>query len=319
MSHSRPTIAELRAGAQKDRHHEIGNWLARRVGRPSAVYGSWLAIRLGLTPHPITVAALVSSLAGSVLIGTGQRTCFVSGVVLLYLAFWVDHVDGQVARWRGMASLDGTYLDYLMHHTANLALGFALGYGLAARSGDPRWTIAGLTIGVGWTLLSLHNDCRYKAFFQRLKSASVSFRVDGGRGGRPAPPAAWPRAGRAAWTWPAFKACEIHVVLGGLAMLAVVALALPELWIWLWRGGVLLLAVLAPALGAARIGRSITTGAVETEFSRWFQPIRESADHERGQPGVPPATHWTRSRARSINEHERAHDDEPRRHSDSPG
>ena len=39
-----------------------------------------------------------------------------SGVVLAHLAFWLDHVDGQVARWRGTASLDGVYLDYLMHH-----------------------------------------------------------------------------------------------------------------------------------------------------------------------------------------------------------
>ncbi len=85
-------------------------------------------------------------MAARSLIGTGGRACFVLGVVLLHLGFWLDHVDGQVARWRGTASLDGTYLDYLMHHAANLALGFALGYGLAARSGDPRWAIAGFAI-----------------------------------------------------------------------------------------------------------------------------------------------------------------------------
>ena len=37
---------------------EIGNWLARRVARPTAVYGCWLAIRLGLTAHQVTLAAL---------------------------------------------------------------------------------------------------------------------------------------------------------------------------------------------------------------------------------------------------------------------
>ena len=50
----------------------------------------------------------------------------------------------------------------------------------------------------GWTLLGLHNDCRYKAFFQRLKAATASYRVDGGSGGRPRPPAPWPRRGLAA-------------------------------------------------------------------------------------------------------------------------
>jgi phosphatidylglycerophosphate synthase len=293
MNRSRPTIAELRAGAQKDRHQEIGNWLARRIARPSALYGSWLAIRLGLTPHQLTVAALVTSLGGSVLIGTGERNGFVCGTILLYLGFWLDHVDGQVARWRRTASLDGTYLDYLMHYTTNLALGFALGYGLAARSGELRWTFAGFAIAVGWAQLSLHNDCRYKAFFQRLKSARGSYRVDGGRGGRPTPPAPWPRRGRAALTWPAFKACEIHVVLVGLAILAVTALAAPPVWIATWRGGVVFMAVLAPLLGTLRAIRSIAQGAAETEFSRWFQPIGESAGQEETRRRIAPAAHWT--------------------------
>ena len=194
MSRHRPTLAELRASVQKGRHREIGNWLARRVARPSGIYGTWLAIRLGLSAHQVTLAALGSSLAGAVAIGTGLLPGFVAGVLLLHLGFWLDHVDGQVARWRGTASLDGVYLDYLMHHLVNLTLGFASGFGLAARSGQPLWAVAGFTIAAGWGLLALHNDCRYKAFFQRLKSVSGSFRVDGGSGGRPAPPAPWPKS-----------------------------------------------------------------------------------------------------------------------------
>jgi hypothetical protein len=273
MNRLRPTVAELRAGVQKDRHREIGNWLARRVARPTAVYGCWLAIRLGLSAHQVTLAALGSSLAAAVAIGTGDRVFFVAGVMLAHLGFWLDHVDGQVARWRGTVSLDGVYLDYLMHHTANLALAFALGYGLAARSGEMRWTIAGFAIAVGWGLLSLHNDCRYKAFFQRLKTASGSYRIDGGGGGRPKPPAPWPRRGRAAITWPAYKLCEFHVVLIGLTALAALAIFAPPIWLAGWRLGVLCLALLAPLLGIGRTARSVIRNTVETEFARWFQPL----------------------------------------------
>ncbi len=53
-SGNRPTLAELRARVQKGRHREIGNWLARRVARPSAIYGSWLAIRMGLSANQVT-------------------------------------------------------------------------------------------------------------------------------------------------------------------------------------------------------------------------------------------------------------------------
>ena len=282
MTSVRPSVAELRAHVQKDRHREIGNWLARRVARPTAVYGCWLAIRLGLSAHQVTLAALCASLGAAVAIGTGHRSLFVGGVILAHLGFWLDHVDGQVARWRKTVSLDGVYFDYLMHHVANLSLGFALGYGLAIRSGDARWTIAGFAIAAGWAILSLHNDCRYKAFFQRLKSVTASYRIDGGSGDRPQPPAPWPRRGRAALTWPANKACEIHVVLLALAILAVLAIAFPAAWLALWRAGVLLLAVLAPLLGVGRTARSVMRRNVETEFSRWFQPINAESTRDGG-------------------------------------
>src|SRR3954464_7679620 len=257
MSRSYPTLAELRSTAQKNRHREIGNWLARRWARPSAIYGTWLAVRLGLSAHQVTVAALASSLAGAVAIGTGTRWGFLLGAVLAHLGFWLDHVDGQVARWHRTTSLDGVYHDYLMHHLVNLSLGFALGYGLAAQTGRLAWALAGFAIAAGWCLLALHNDCRYKAFFQRLKSSSLTYRVEGGSGGKPAPPAPWPRHGLGRLTWPAYKACEPHIVLLGLTALALPAAFRPTLWIGCWQLGVLGMAILAPALGAARVARSI--------------------------------------------------------------
>ncbi len=268
-----PRLDELRARSHKGRHREVGNWLARRVARPSAIYGTWLAVRLGLSAHQITAAAFTASMLSAGALGLGSRESFVAGVILAHLAFWLDHVDGQVARWRSTASLDGVYLDYLMHHAAGLATGFALGYGLSARSGDPRWSIAGLAIGAGWTLLNLHNDCRYKAFFQRLKAAAGSFRVEGGSGGCPQPPAPWPRRFPGILTWPAYKACEPHVVLLGLTALAAIAIAAPRIWLMSWQIAVLTMAALAPLLALARIARSALRGAAESEFARWFRPV----------------------------------------------
>jgi CDP-alcohol phosphatidyltransferase len=267
-----PTLAELRERVHKGRHREIGNWLARRVGRPSAVYGTWVAVRLGASAHQVTLLALAASAASAVAIASGTRAGFSIGVALAHLAFWLDHVDGQVARWRGTASLSGVYFDYLMHHAASLMLGFSLGYGLAARTGDLRWAAAGFAIALGWLGLGLHNDCRYKAFFQHLKRESRSYRVDGGSGGRPEPAAAWPRRGVAALTWPAYKVCEPHSVLIGLTILALIAIAAPALWLASWRVGVAAMAVAAPALAVGRAARAVARLAVDREFDRWFRP-----------------------------------------------
>jgi hypothetical protein len=273
MSHRHPTIAELSAAAQKGRHREVGNWLARRVFRPTAIYGSWLAVRLGLSAHQVTAAAWLCGLAGAAAIATGDRTMFVLGVFLAHLAFWLDHVDGQVARWSGTAGVDGVYLDYMMHHACNLALGFGLGYGIAAQTGELKWTVAGFLTGAGWMLLSLHNDCRYKAFFQRLKSAGGSFRVDGAKGRLTGPPVVRPRRVARAFHWPAYKACEPHVVLLVLTTLAALAVLAPPLWLGAWRAAVCGYAVLAPVLGIARVVRAVTEHAVESEFTWWFVPV----------------------------------------------
>jgi hypothetical protein len=267
-----PTLDQLRARVQKGRHREIGNWLARRVARPSAVYGTWGAVRLGLSAHQVTAASLTAALAGCAAIGTGGESAFLIGVALLHLAFWLDHVDGQVARWRGTASLDGVYLDYLMHHTQTLALGFALGQGAAIRSGNPAWSTAGFCLALGWGLLSLQNDCRYKAFFQRLKSSHTRYIVVGGSGGRPEPATPWPTGGLGMITWPLFKACEAHVILMALTALALLDMVAPLLWDRAIRVGVLSFAVLAPLLAVGRIVRSARRNSVELEFNRWFRP-----------------------------------------------
>jgi hypothetical protein len=189
----------------------------------------------------------------------------------LHLAFWLDHVDGQVARFRGSSSLDGVYLDYLMHHIANLALGFALGHGLASRTGDSRWSVAGFLIALGWASLSLHNDCRYKAFFQRLKRETKSYRVDGGSGGRPAPPPPRPTGGLPALSWLASKACEAHVVLMGLTIMAGLVVV-PTVWAGFWKAGVASMAMAAPLLAFVRCVRAVKRETTEDEFSRWFRP-----------------------------------------------
>jgi hypothetical protein len=283
----RPTLAELRARVQKDRHREIGNWPARRWARPSAVYGTWAAVRLGLSAHQVTLAALVVAVASAACFARGTAGCFVLGAALGWLGFWLDHVDGQVARWRRTDGLDGVFLDYIMHHVQTLTLGFGLGHGLASRFRDPSWSLAGFAVAVGWEILSLQNDCRYKAFFQRLKRETGSFRVEGGAGGRPAPPARWPRRGIAAITWPACKLCELHMVLTATLLLAALAVAAPQGWLAAWRVYVLTMAAIAPALAAGRVARAVRRGSVSEEFKRWFQPLAMPAEGLEG-PGHAP-------------------------------
>jgi phosphatidylglycerophosphate synthase len=271
-----PTLEQLRARVHKDRHREIGNWLACRVARPTAVYGTWLAVRLGVSANLVTLVALLANLAAAAALATGGRIGLLAAAALLHLAFWLDHVDGQVARWRGTAGVTGVYLDYLMHHASAMTLGFALGVGLAVHDAAPVWSLAGFAIALGLTMLNLHNDCRYKAFFQRLKAAQSRFQVQGGSGGRPTPPIGWPRYGWGILTWPLAKSCEPHVVLVAISVLAVVALLPGGAWIGAWRAYSGWLALVAPGLAVSRIARTVWRDVPAAEFQRWFQPLDDA-------------------------------------------
>ena len=218
-----PTLAELRAPgpegpAPRDRQlagaagraadgrlRDLAGRPARALGAPGHAARRWLADGGGR--------------AGDRRPGRGAGSSL--GVALAHLAFWLDHVDGQVARWRGTASLDGVYLDYLMHHAANLGLGFGLGYGLAARTGDPRWAAAGFAIALGWAgpepAQRLPLQGVLPAAEARDAASTASTAAAAAVPPRPPPGRA---AASAALTWPAFKACEPHVVLIGLTGLA---------------------------------------------------------------------------------------------------
>lgn len=268
----RPTLAELRERAHKQNHRAIGNWLARRVARPSAIYGTWLAVRLGLSANQVTTLALVANLLGAGLIATGTRGGFLAGVAVLWGAFWLDRVDGQIARWRASESLSGVYFDYLMHHAANLALGFGLGFGLTMRTGQLAWTAAGFLAAAGWLFLGLHNDCRYKAFFQRLKREDAEYVVKCGSAERPRP-APLPTNRRSVIVWTLYKLCESHVIL-----IAITCIAMVELWRPQWgelalRIGVASWAALAPALAIGRAARAVRRQHVDRDFAEWFRPV----------------------------------------------
>jgi hypothetical protein len=161
-----------------------------------------------------------------------------------------------------------------------------LGFGLAIRSGQLLWSFAGFAVATGWGLLSLHNDCRYKAYFQRLKSVSCGYRVLGGSRERPGPPSSWPKRGLGFLSWPALKVCEPHIVLLWLTALAIMALLVPSLWIVCWQIATAIMALLAPLLAGGRITRAVTRGKVEAEFDRWFNPLEETSGSDPGPYAV---------------------------------
>jgi hypothetical protein len=184
----------------------------------------------------------------------------------------LDHVDGQLARLQGTASLDGSQLDYLMHHTVNLLVPLGAGWGLFARHLEPLWALAGLVWGLALLLITLEHDARYKAFLVRLKRLHGRLEVWGGGACRPSPPPPIPRRPLRLLAWTARKLCEMHVVMNLLLAIALIQWLLGDRNLLTGQCLVLCLAMAAVVLCVWSLIRSQSQGATEREFALWFRP-----------------------------------------------
>jgi phosphatidylglycerophosphate synthase len=268
---NRISIRELEHRCQKPDHRRLGNWMARRIGRPVALRITWVVAPWGVSANLATLVAWATGVATAVAFGWGSIWGWVLGAVLLQLWYLLDHVDGQLARLQGTTSLDGTQLDYLMHHTVNLIVPLGIGWGLFVCGGEPLWAAGGLLWGIATLLITLHHDARYKAFVQRLKRVRGRLEVCGGGGARPEPTPPVPRGPLRLAAWAARKACEIHVVLNLLALIALGQLLAGDGRLLAGRLYLAAMAPIAAAVACWTLVRSHREDSAEREFAAWYR------------------------------------------------
>jgi hypothetical protein len=281
------SIAQIRALGQKANHRTEGNWLARRWARPTAVFGTWLVLRLGLSAHTVTALAAFAWLGEGVCLSFGSIGWFTAAISLGYLGFWLDHVDGQVARVTRTSSVDGIFLDFWTHTAHALVRAFGLGWGLHEATGQPAALFAGMVAAFGWTMIAHANDAMYKALFAELKALrdrGVAVRM------RPDPTEvrstaiSRPIALRRKASRMLAKGQEPHVVLIVLTIICGI--------LWLdrtngeraWAIALGFWAVASPLVAVARLSRFVRSGVVSERFQDWFetelsQPLGEDASN----------------------------------------
>lgn len=126
----RPSIAELRAVVQPyavlaraNAEHWTGTLYMRRV----SVHLTWLLVRTPITANGVTILMIAAGfLAGPALLLPGVWGALLA-VVFTQLQMLLDCSDGEVARWRRMASPKGIFLDAVGHYAAEGSIGLFLG------------------------------------------------------------------------------------------------------------------------------------------------------------------------------------------------
>ena len=217
---STPSIAELRAATQPPSIFERNSgehWEGRIFMRRWSPYLTRLLIRTRITPNGVTwlmIFAGVLAAGALTLPGVGWA---VVAFLLIQLQLLLDCSDREVARWRGVSSPAGIYLDRVGHYLTESLLPIALGI-----RADGGWHHLG-----GWTTLGLV----ISVLVLWIKSETVLVHVARAEAGLP--PAkdtatvAAPRGGglaalrRAAGRLPFYRAF-VAIELTGLALIAAI-------------------------------------------------------------------------------------------------
>ena len=141
---SRPTVAELRAATQPASIFERNSgehWAGKLYIRRLSPYLT--RALLGLSPNTVTWLMIVVGVAAAGLLTLPGLVPAIGAFALIQLQIALDCSDGEIARWKGMSSPVGIYLDRLGHWLTETALPIALGI-----RADGGWDSLG-----GWTTL----------------------------------------------------------------------------------------------------------------------------------------------------------------------
>ncbi len=128
------SIAEIYRRSLKPKDLRFNNW----VCRPPAAVLVYLLRPTRVTPNQITFLSLFTSLlSAATLLFYRDRVGLGVSAALVYLAFVLDCVDGQLARITGRTSVVGSYLDFLVDEIKAVTLIAAIAGRLALQDAPP--------------------------------------------------------------------------------------------------------------------------------------------------------------------------------------
>lgn len=109
------SIRELRKICQ-DPKKETDDKFCNIWYRPITIYLTKLFLYTPITANQATLLSILSGVLGGFFLILGNNLFDIVGILLLYFYWLLDHVDGEIARYRKSGSLTGEYFDFVAHY-----------------------------------------------------------------------------------------------------------------------------------------------------------------------------------------------------------
>lgn len=148
-----------------------------KVVRRISIYFTWLLLHTPLSANALTILQTIVGAAGAILLISPEYLTNLLGIFLLQFGYVLDCCDGEVARYRKQASVNGVFLDLIGHEIVIpfMYMGLALGEYLRTAHFEV------LLLGFTTALFSLRFDI--SAMFQTvntlfMKAENPSYNFD---------------------------------------------------------------------------------------------------------------------------------------------
>ena len=85
-----------------------------------------LLLPTGISANQATLIFLITGVVGSILLGIGDPSYSIFGILLLQFSYIFDCVDGEIARYRKQSSVNGVFIDSIGHEILTPAIFLAM-------------------------------------------------------------------------------------------------------------------------------------------------------------------------------------------------
>lgn len=167
------TIKELRNKVQGERVRN-NPWYGRLVMRKISIYITWLLLHTFITANQVTLVMIIIGWIACIFFIVGTPLFFLFGALTLQVWWLLDHVDGEIAVYKGEYCITGIYFDVIAHYLAHPLVMLSLGVGIFHNTNNFTYLAAGGLASFSSILLDIIHQTKYCVMFHRyIKNAKL--------------------------------------------------------------------------------------------------------------------------------------------------
>jgi len=169
-------IRELRRICQFPRR-EYDTWHGVHICRKVSIYITRVILFLGVPADIVTVVFFLTGILACFFFILGTDYWFLIGVLTMQAWYLMDHVDGEVARYRKATTITGMYFDKVVHFVVSSGIFFSLGWGVYKDIEIVHIIALGFIAAISNVLILASEDLRDSSILQRaaIRKRNISF------------------------------------------------------------------------------------------------------------------------------------------------